>query len=1121
MRRYLIPALFAMLAVSGCSRCSRIEQKQVDTSAESVEALGEGSRESLSHLPVVLNGEICIESLPKQHEVSEGEMCIELLPPLHIACNSSHIDKDLIRKLVAEGADVNEKAPINEWGAIQLTPLMIACDRSDIDVEAVKLLIELGADVNETIGSFSYGADDKKDYSGKTALMIACNRSVIDKEAIRVLVAAGADLNAQSVGDFRKMSPLMFACNRSEIDDEAIKLMIELGADVNLGNDNNDNSVMIATDRIHADIQASKILLDAGSNVNQIAENSTVLLMGGGVLNSLELTKKIVGMGADIHYVTSEGMSLLGYAAAFGSEEVVRYYIGKGLDVNHVRNDGQSVVMQAAWGNTLNVVKRLVKAGADLSVKANDGWTNLISVCNPKTDNVEYQRTDRPQLDVAKYLIDSGANVRDEASDGRDALTVLVLNKEDVTELVKLLLSKGADVNHRSKNGSTPLMHATNPNVVKYLLQNGADINAVNENQWNALHYAIRNDRLEAAQVLLDAGIARNAKLKSGNDERALAYTAETIEFLYKNGYKFNDAWTNISDYYGILNSTPHDIQAADSLLMMLKVGCGSDNPKIGNEIIRYLSRADIVPLRVDEIIDELKRRNPNVLNEPFNGDDVSPLTEMMRNRSDRDFTAVMIRHGAKFEDDRSPFEYIFEHAIASTEIVRAVIASGADVNVMIECFMDKPVPVLEMIVRDTPDAVQDALDAGANPNVADGDGFTPLMAARDVYAAKALLKAGANPNARLNNGKSVLMMYAERGDPEMVKLLLDAGAEIDKAAMAYADNAEVASLMRAHIPNGHYTIENLLNVEEITEDMLKEVMAGGFDLNKPPEGYNLTLLAMACHDNQGGRIKLLLKYGADPNILAKTNHGRTPLMLAVSQRISPNTMDIEAIRALIKAGAEINAQDESGMTPLMYATYMPHGELSSDIIRLLIESGADAKITTKDGRNVLFYLKYVVEPEIVKLLLEKGTDPKQRDAEGTTPLMVQCNPDITKILIDAGTDVSARTKDGKTALIILPEFCHDPASYQHLVEAGADINAKDNDGRNALYYAVHYRLFDVSKYLIKAGIDVNAKDNEGKTVIETLEPSPDTPDLVRMLLEAGATGTPQPGWDIEMFYEE
>jgi ankyrin repeat protein len=312
--------------------------------------------------------------------------------------------------------------------------------------------------------------------------------------------------------------------------------------------------------------------------------------------------------------------------------------------------------------------------------------------------------------------------------------------------------------------------------------------------------------------------------------------------------------------------------------------------------------------------------------------------------------------------------------------------------------------------------------------------------------------------------------------------------------------------------------------LDEITEDMVTDVVSGGYDLNEPLDEYNRTLLFFACQSGQANKIKLLLKYGADPNISTKgdvEDKGMTPLMKAVSEWVSPNTMDIETIRALIKAGAKVNAQTERGNTALMYAASMPRQGLSSDIIRLLIESGADVKIKTKNGRNVLFSLSYELEPEIVKLLLEKGADPKQKDADGATPLMVQCKPDIIKILIDAGTDVSARTKDGKTALIVLPEFCHDPASYQHLVEAGADINAKDKDGRNALYYAVHYRQFDVSKYLIKAGIDVNAKDNEGKTVIETLEPSPDTPDLVRMLQEAGATGTPQPGWDIEMFYEE
>lgn len=242
--------------------------------------------------------------------------------------------------------------------------------------------------------------------------------------------------------------------------------------------------------------------------------------------------------------------------------------------------------------------------------------------------------------------------------------------------------------------------------------------------------------------------------------------------------------------------------------------------------------------------------------------------------------------------------------------------------------------------------------------------------------------------------------------------------------------------------------------------------------------------------------------------------------MEAVRQNLTSNTMDIETIRALIHAGAKVNAKTKDGETALMFAVSTPHKEISSGIIKLLIDSDADAQAVNKYGRNVLFYLNDVVKPEIVKLLLEKGADARKKDAEGGTPLMHQCSPNIMKMLIDAGADVNARNKEKKTALIVLPEFCQLPKTYQILIQAGADINAKDKEGRNALYYAVHNRQFDVIEYLAKSGIDVNSKDKEGKTVIETLAPSPTTPELVRMLKSLGATGTPQPGWDKMMHYK-
>ena len=170
------------------------------------------------------------------------------LPPLHAACNHDVIDKDLVRKLVSEGYD------INEYAVDRMTPLRLACNRSHIDKEAIKLLVELGAHTGTIeIDRYSYA------YS---PLKYACDRSDIDADALRLLFELGA--KPESWIEERDGTALMAACNRSNIDVEAVKVLIENGASLK-AKDNNDLSLaMMALDHKRYSKDAIMLLLDSG-----------------------------------------------------------------------------------------------------------------------------------------------------------------------------------------------------------------------------------------------------------------------------------------------------------------------------------------------------------------------------------------------------------------------------------------------------------------------------------------------------------------------------------------------------------------------------------------------------------------------------------------------------------------------------------------------------------------------------------------------------------------------------------------------------------------------------------------------------------------------------------------
>ena len=110
-------------------------------------------------------------------------------------------------------------------------------------------------------------------------------------------------------------------------------------------------------------------------------------------------------------------------------------------------------------------------------------------------------------------------------------------------------------------------------------------------------------------------------------------------------------------------------------------------------------------------------------------------------------------------------------------------------------------------------------------------------------------------------------------------------------------------------------------------------------------------------------------------------------------------------IRILIKAGADVNAKDNDGRTPLLHAVRW--SDESTEIVTLLIEAGADVNAKDNDGWTPLFVAAANPNtPEMITLFIEMGADVNAKNNNGETPLMnahSSGNLEIIKLLKAAG----------------------------------------------------------------------------------------------------------------------
>ena len=182
---------------------------------------------------------------------------------------------------------------------------------------------------------------------------------------------------------------------------------------------------------------------------------------------------------------------------------------------------------------------------------------------------------------------------------------------------------------------------------------------------------------------------------------------------------------------------------------------------------------------------------------------------------------------------------------------------------------------------------------------------------------------------------------------------------------------------------------------------------------------------------------------------------------------------DVATIGNLLSKGAEIDARDDKGRTPLLVATHANR----IDAARALIEKGADVNAKDDIEDSPYLYAGARGHLEILKMTLTHGADLKSTNRYGGTaliPASERGHVETVRTLIEAGVKVDHVNKLGWTALLEAIILSDGGASHQRivglLVDAGADVNLADRDGVTPLRHARSRGYSAIERMLVAAG---------------------------------------------------
>ncbi|XP_044025561.1 ankyrin repeat domain-containing protein 6b isoform X3 [Siniperca chuatsi] len=222
--------------------------------------------------------------------------------------------------------------------------------------------------------------------------------------------------------------------------------------------------------------------------------------------------------------------------------------------------------------------------------------------------------------------------------------------------------------------------------------------------------------------------------------------------------------------------------------------------------------------------------------------------------------------------------------------------------------------------------------------------------------------------------------------------------------------------------------------------------------------------------------------------------YGRSPLHLAAYKS------HIEVVRILLKAGCDLDIQDDGEQTALHRAAIVGN----SDVINALFQEGCALDRQDKDGNTALHEVSWHGFSQSVKLLVKAGANVHAKNKAGNTALHLACqngHAQSSKVLLLGGSRPDSKNHAGDTCLHVAARYNH-VAMIHILLGAFCSVSEKNLAGDTPLHVAAALNHKKTVRLLLEAGADIRMCNNAGQTALDQAREH-NNPDVALLLTKA------------------